>query len=739
MNQQTDLKPHRDAPGESTDDPGVQFYIPATSSILERRPRTLKHGNTFAVFDHYGDIIEAPGSPEGVYHEDTRYLSGLELLLDNRRPLLLSSTLQDDNAVLTVDLANPDIYRGGQLVLSRETIHLIRSKFLWESCCYERIAAENFDRSPHRFRLTLRFAADFADLFEVRGIQRERRGTIRTELPKIEGAGADTVVLRYRALDGYESSTRIIMTPPPSTLTEEEATWDIELGAHERKSLFVTVGFDREVRVSPGEFFKALHAARRALRRSTSRTAIVQTSNVLLNRTLCRSVADLYMLMTDTEQGPYPYAGIPWFSTAFGRDGIITALMMLWFDPAIAKGVLKFLAATQAKAVNTAADADPGKILHETRRGEMARLGEVPFALYYGSVDTTPLFVLLAGKYFERTGDWETIDALWPNIEAALHWIDTYGDPDHDGFLEYHARTGKSLTNQGWKDSNDSISHADGTLAGDGIALCEVQGYVYAARHQAALMAHALGDTALATRLEHQAAQLRRQFEEKFWCEELGTYALALDAEKRPCRVLSSNAGPVLFSGIAAPERAARVAETLMGRDSWSGWGIRTLATGEKRYNPMSYHNGSVWPHDNALIAQGLARYGLKREVLKVFGGLFDTLQYMDLSRLPELFCGFNRRGGRGPTFYPVACVPQAWASAAPLAFLEACLGLRCDHARREIRFERPMLPEFIDELCLRRLRLGDAEVDILLRRHTTDVGLNVLQRRGEVRVVVVN
>ena len=738
MNEQADLK-HRDAPGESSDDPGVQFYIPATSSILERRPRTLKHGNTFAVFDHYGDIIEAPGSPEGVYHEDTRYLSGLELLVDSRKPLLLSSTLQDNNAVLTVDLANPDIYRGGQLALSRETIHLIRSKFLWQSACYERIAVANFDRSPHRIRMTLRFAADFADLFEVRGIQRERRGTIRTEVPKLGGAGTDTVVLRYRALDGYESTTRLVFDPQPSVLTEEEAHWDIELDADQSKSLFITIGFDQDTPARPLDFFKVLRVARRALHKSTARAAVIQTSNVLLNRTLCRSVADLYMLMTDTPQGPYPYAGIPWFSTPFGRDGIITALMMLWFDPAVAKGVLRFLAATQAKTENPEADAEPGKILHETRRGEMARLGEVPFAMYYGSVDTTPLFVLLAGKYFERTGDWETIDELWPNIEAALHWIDTYGDLDHDGFLEYRARSGKSLTNQGWKDSGDSISHEDGTLAGDNIALCEVQGYVYAARHQAALMAHALGDTALATRLEHQAAQMRRHFEDTFWVEELGTYAIALDGEKRPCRVRSSNAGQVLFSGIASPERAARVADNLMARHSWSGWGVRTLASTEKRYNPMSYHNGSVWPHDNALIALGLARYGFKREAMRIFTGMFDTLQYMDLSRLPELFCGFARRRGRGPTFYPVACAPQAWASASPLAFLEACLGLRCDHARREIRFDRPTLPEFIDEVYLRHLRLGDAQVDILLRRHTTDVGLNVLERSGDVRVVVVS
>jgi glycogen debranching enzyme len=328
---------------------------------------------------------------------------------------------------------------------------------------------------------------------------------------------------------------------------------------------------------------------------------------------------------------------------------------------------------------------------------------------------------------------------LWPNIVAALQWIDRDGDRDRDGFVEYARQKDTGLVNQGWKDSHDSIFHADGSGAAGPIALCEVQAYVYAAKRGAAQIAMALGHRAEAAALDQAAERLRQRFEAAFWCDDIGTYALALDGAKRPCAVRSSNAGHALLGGIASPERAYRVADGLMRRGSFSGWGIRTIATSEARYNPMSYHNGSVWPHDNALIALGLARYGHKREAMRIFSGMFDTLQYMDLSRLPELFCGFSRRRGRGPTFYPVACAPQAWASAAPLAFLEACLGLRCDHARREIRFDRPALPEFIDEVYLRHLRLGDAQVDILLRRHTADVGLNVLQRSGDVRVVVVS
>jgi glycogen debranching enzyme len=714
-------------------DPTAEFYIPASASLLERRPRTLKHGDTFAVFDHYGDIPAAPHSPAGLFHEDTRHLSHLELSLEGHRPLLLSSTLQDDNAVLSADLANPDVYRNGRMVLSRETLHLVRSKFLWRASCYERLAIRNFDRSAHRVRLGLKYAADFADLFEVRGSVRARRGEMRIERPS-----ASSVLFRYRGLDEVERTTRIDLDPAPTELDDEEAMFELLLAPGHRTAVLVTVRCNSETRTRRGEFFSSFRHARHELRAVASRAAAVDSSDAMLNRVLCRSVADLYMLLTDTPQGPYPYAGIPWFSTAFGRDGIITALEMLWLDPAIARGVLRFLAASQARSVDPSRDAEPGKILHETRHGEMARLGEVPFGLNYGSVDATPLFVLLAARYFQRTGDRGTLEALWPNIEAALGWIDGAGDPDGDSFVEYRSQLGKGLTNQSWKDSQDSISHADGSLATGAIALCEVQAYVYAAKGEIAAVCRALGRPEAAASLERQAEVLRQRFEAAFWCDELGTYAIALDGEKRPCRIVSSNPGHALFAGIASPERARRVAETLLDRDSFSGWGVRTLAASARRYNPMSYHNGSLWPHDNALIALGLSRYGFTAEALRLLDGMLDATKYMDLLRPPELFCGFSRRRNKSPTLYPVACSPQAWASAAPLALLEACLGLRCDHAKGEIRFEQPALPREIDEVRIRRLRLGDASVDVLLRRYAADVAVNVIERRGDVRVVVV-
>ena len=707
------------------------FYIPMTGPAARPR-RSLKHDDTFIVLDSHGDIGASAGGPDGLFNADTRYLARLELVLDEVQPLLLGSNLRDDNSALTVDLTNPDVYRHGRIVLQKDVLHILRTIFLWRGTAYQRIGVQNHGESTASFDLTLLFDNDFADLFEVRGEKRLRRGIGSSRL-----VGLADVVLEYTGLDGKLRTTELHFDPRPTRLAANAATYHLDLAPQQISSLFVSVACNKPVTFKPA-FFRGLLAHRREMRSLTAGTTSIDTSNNIFNEVLCQAMADLNMLMTETPQGRYPYAGIPWYSTTFGRDGLITAMQMLWIDPRIACGVLKRLAYYQAKSFDPLADAHPGKILHEMRGGEMAALGEVPFAQYYGSVDATPLFVLLAGLYVERTGDDKTLAELWPAIEDALGWIDGPGDPDRDGFVEYQRASEKGLANQGWKDSYDAIFHADGRLAEGYIALAEVQGYVFAGKRLAARCASRLGKIDMAVRLEAEAQLLAERFEEAFWCEELGTYALALDGAKQPCRVRTSNAGQLLFTGIAREDRARLVATDLMRPHFFTGWGIRTVARGEARYNPMSYHNGSIWPHDNALIALGLARYGLKRSVGHLFKGLIEAAGYMDLRRLPELFCGFQRERRRGPTLYPVACAPQAWASATPFTLLEAALGLEFDERRCEIRLRNPRLPAFLNEVVLRDLQLGSSSVDLRVTRHDDDVSLEVLRTRGQIQVSIV-
>ncbi len=712
----------------------AQFFIPAAASLQERRPRVLKHGDTFGLFDHNGDALGGQGNPEGLYHLDTRYLSFFSLTIDGERPMLLSSTPRDDNAALIFDLTNPDLYdAGGARVLEHDLIHIRRLRFLWNGACYERLAVRNYDNEPRRVRIGMNYSSDFADLFEVRGSRRKARGAMQP--PDING---DSVTLRYTGLDHLKRCTSLRFEPAPAEIDGEQAQIDLDLAPMEKRLVFVEIrcGPEKANQSTRYAFFAALRDARRALRASSRRAATITASNEIFNETLRRSVADLAMLVSDTPQGPFPYAGIPWFSTAFGRDALITAMETLWLDPAIARGALCYLAACQATEFNAAADSEPGKILHEARNGEMALLGEVPFHRYYGSIDSTPLFVMLAGAYLARTCDVPTIRAIWPNIEAALRWIEAEGDRDGDGFVEYGRRTSEGLVNQGWKDSGDSIFHADGSLARGPIALVELQAYVFGAWQAAAEISRTLDLPAQAEAWLKKAEDLRRRFDAAFFDEDLGTYVLALDGEKKPCRVRSSNAGHALFTGIAYPERASTVVATLTDSTSFSGWGVRTIASTESRYNPMSYHNGSIWPHDNAIVAAGFARYGFRREAARVFEGVNAASTYIDLRRLPELYCGFARQRGQGPTFYPVACAPQAWAAAAPLSMLESCIGLGFDCQNSHIRFDHPVLPQFLDEVVLRGLSIGEGSLDVSLVRDGHGVVVKALSRKGAINML---
>lgn len=708
------------------------FYIPATGAPARPR-RNLKHNDTFAVFDSHGDIGASAGGSDGLFDCDTRYLSHLELLLNGCSPLLLDSAIKDDNLNYYVDLTNPDIYADGKIVLLKDTIHISRTIYLCDGSLRERIALVNYGAERVDFTLSLAFASDFADIFEVRGIKRERRGRVWVDLLPPNG-----VRLSYRGLDTIVRQTALHFEPAPTLLQESVVSFDVSMQPQEKRAVFVTAASRGRLPKSTVSFFRGLTALNRELKTATRNVTSVETSNSVVNEILCRSMADLYMLMTVTPDGLYPYAGIPWYSTTFGRDGIITAMQMLWIDPAIAAGVLRRLARLQATAVDATMDGAPGKILHEMRGGEMAALHEVPFALYYGSVDATPLFIMLAGQYADRTGDWGLIREIWPAIERALAWIDDAADVDRDGFIEYARGAETGLSNQGWKDSYDSVFHADGHLAEGPIALVEVQGYVYAARRAAAMCARALGMNERAAALDAQAEILRRRFDAAFWCEDIGFYAMALDGKKAPCRVRTSNPGHALLTGIISPERGAALASAFSATDFYSGWGVRTVAEGEARYNPMSYHNGSIWPHDNALLAQGLAKQGTKRGIIDIFEGLMRATTYMDYRRIPELYCGFRRRRGRGPTLYPVACSPQAWSASAPLSLIQSLLGLEFRLREGEVLLNNPVLPSMLDAVTLRNISLGDARADFVVSRGASGVALNVLHMRGDMKIAVI-
>lgn len=567
--------------------------------------KTLKHNDTFAVVDSHGDIGAAAGGPDGLFDSDTRFLSHFELRISDIPPLLLGSNVREDNLHLYADLTNPDIVVGGSIILPKDSVHIARTIFLRDGTMHVRLAFANHSEQTVDLVASLDFDNDFADIFEVRGMVRVRRGYSRKR-----SLSDNHRLISYDGLDGRRRDTSIIFDPIPSRFTETRAAYDIHLRAKERCAFFVAISCRGAFKSSTREFFRGLRLADHEHKRAMQNVASVETSSTTLNEILCRSISDFYMLVTNTIQGPYPYAGIPWYSTTFGRDGIIAAMQILWLDPSIARGVLRRLAALQATTGDAVRDSQPGKILHEMRSGEMAALNEVPFGRYYGSIDATPLFIILAGLYCQRTGDIGLLSELWPNIERALSWIDDYGDIDGDGFVEYQRAAATGLSNQGWKDSFDSIFHKNGALAEGAIALVEVQAYTYAAKSWASNCARQLGHADRARELDIEAEQLRSRFEQTFWLDHLDTYALALDGSKKPCEVRASNAHHTLFCGIASPARAARLVNALLKHDFNCGWGIRTLAKGEPRYNPMSYHNGSVWPHDNAIIAAGLGRYG---------------------------------------------------------------------------------------------------------------------------------
>ncbi|HYF92848.1 MAG TPA: amylo-alpha-1,6-glucosidase [Symbiobacteriaceae bacterium] len=682
-----------------------------------------REGELFQVSDRRGDFVPEERAC-GLFFHDTRYLSRFELLVAGYKPELLGA----DSARNYVQAVFGQARGQTESLFRAFNLGVQRHRVIWGGVMYERITVTNHETAPMPARVELRYGADFADLFEVRGYQRARRGDA---LPfEVSEAG---VTLGYRGLDAIVRQTRISFGTAPAVVAGDRAVWEAELPP--QGALII------DVAVAPAEngdfpaavgFDAALSAAAQAYITWQASLPVVASDNEMFNRVLRRAVLDLRTLAADIGHGPFPVAGIPWFAVPFGRDSILTAIEALPFAPELARGTLRTLGALQGTEINAWRQEEPGKIPHELRFGEMANTDEIPFKRYYGTVDSTPLYLVLLCDYYAWTGDLELVRELLPNVRAALHWIDTYGDQNGEGFLEYRADAGVGLAVQSWKDSTNSMTHRDLRPAQSPVSVSEVQGYAYDAKRRLAPMMAQLGEPALAAKLAQEAAALKARFHQAYWMDDRAYYAIALAGER--CEQVGTSAsdiGHCLWSGIVPEEHAAAVAQRLLSPELFSGWGIRTLSTHERSYNPLSYHNGSVWPHDTAFCALGLKRYGFEQAANVVIGGLLEAAMHFEYFRLPELFCGYSREEG-APVGYPAACSPQAWAAAVPFAMLQVILGLQPDAAAGVLRL-RPCLPPFLGRLGVIGLRVGGAIVDIEVTRE----GVTTALRQGRLELIV--
>jgi glycogen debranching enzyme len=741
----------------------------------------LKHDNLFMLCDAYGDVhVDSRGL--GLYERDTRVLSLYELRLNGIRPVVLRAG-PAVNYRGTIQLTNPDLFDDevdrldpSAMILRRHSLGIVRDRVIGGGFG-ERITVENYTSASERARLTLRLDTDFADIFELRGYVRERRGE---RLPT-EGDGG-LLTFAYRGVDDAMRRTHVRLMPQMRIMgadglvpTDGPIVLELDQTLQPGEKLTISVDIwtelpldsmaepvapalieeespptteddafdypeatDSDASVASRASVNADEpaATHRAWRTSS---ASIETDRVLAERAFERASADLRLLM-NTGPGPderYVAAGVPWFCGLFGRDSLITALQTVFVRPQLARWTLMLLARLQATEIDDWRDAEPGKILHELREGELAAAGEIPHGPYYGSIDSTPLWLMLLDAYEKWTGDSELVEHLWPNAMAALRWMDEYGDLDGDGLLEYERRSRDGLIHQGWKDSPDAIQSRLGRAAESPIALVEVQAYAYAARRAVARLAGVRGDDRLAAAQLDAAEKLRGRFEDLFWMDEAGTYALALDGAKMQVDAVASNAGHALWTGIASPQRAARVAQTLMGPGMWTGWGIRTLSGRMAGFNPIGYHSGAVWPHDNAIAAAGFARYGLADEARRVAGAMLEATMHFREARLPELFCGFDRDQSPMPVPFPVACAPQAWAAGSLFQMLGALLGLQPNAREKRLDIVRPTLPDGLPSLKLRNLRVGEAVVDIDFAARDGSPAVEVERRTGDLDVVV--
>lgn len=679
----------------------------------------IKQGNLFFLSPPEGDVPLTKGHGFGLYYHDCRYLSGYELMVGDEHPEALAAR-SSEGARAVFQLTTPEFQASDGRLVDRETVGLKWERIIdAESCVlHERLDIQNFGFEPVEFALRMRFRAGFEDVFAIRGIVRESKGKLWRPrwLDK-------RLVFSYSGGDGIFRSLAIHFDPLPTVITGAAVEFRLKFRPSENTQLRIALAVDEAEKPSKRAAAHVRSSAdlpesRPSRDERTKPETEFDCDSLLLNRVMRRSLMDLQMLKTSLGGDEYFAAGIPWFATLFGRDCLIASLQALAFWPETPADTLRLLARYQGAEVNEWRDEQPGKILHELRVGELARMNKIPHTPYYGTIDATPLFLILLSRHAQWTGDLALFQELRPSVERALAWIERYGDEAGDGYVSYSGNTKNGLFNQGWKDSGDAITTSEGRLAHPPIALAEVQGYVYLAKTSIAELFDRDGEPRQAAHLRAEAEALRARFNREFWMEDEGCYALALEAGHRPCRVISSNAGQALWSGIVDERNAGRVVKRLMQPDMFNGWGIRTLSLQERRYNPMGYHVGTVWPHDNSLIAAGFRRYGFDEEARRLFVGLLDAAIEFEDHRLPELFTGFSRSEYGVPVRYPVACHPQAWAAGSVPYLVETSLGLTPKAFEKRLEVVRPCLPDFVRRAEIRRLRVGKGSVDLRFERN---------------------
>jgi glycogen debranching enzyme len=694
---------------------------------------TLIDGKTFLSVTKSGDIAP-PGAPDaGLFFDDTRFLSELELRINNTGSVVLSASSERSYSA-TIELTTGHLQMLNSFDLPENTLHIRREQLLVNDTFFDSIVMENFNPHAVELDVEITFDSDFVDVFQVRGCARSRCGQYYRPV-----AEQDTLTFYYDGVDKVRRHTQIKMRPAPQQIDDRTAKWKMSLRPLEKTELLLRVTphvAGVTARNQAASFNESLEVRRHSYTEWEARSTKFSSSNDIFDTSIRNAIGDFHALQIPDGSDHVIAAGIPWFAAIFGRDSVIAAFQSLLLNPQLAMESLRVLSRHQGQVYDDWRDEEPGKILHEHRSGEMTRDGEMPFGAYYGSVDATPLFLILLSETFNWTGDERLVRDLLPNAYAALEWIDKYGDLDGDGFVEYKRRSPKGLANQGWKDSWDAIVHSDGSVAESPIALVEVQGYVYDAKYRMATLLRHFGDTQSAERLRREATELAKRIDKSFWMSSERYYALALDAKKHPLRVVASNPGHLLFTRALSAERARSVVKWFMRPELNSGWGLRTMSQAESVFNPLSYHRGSVWPHDNSLIAHGMALYGFRDEVITIFTELFQAaLNFRDY-RLPELFCGVQRREYDEPVQYPVSCTPQAWASGTPFLFLTSILGIRPTAPRKELNILNPKLPDWLDHLHIRNLRVGKSRVAQVFTRHGGRTHCNVVGVEGDKLVV---